>query len=74
MAEITVFGILRKNDYNEFSEIALKVSPTIVLQDRVVLPEKIWANVSKKREITYESRHVILKQGILVLVDDIKFM
>ena len=42
MAKITVFGTLRKNDSNKFSEIALKVSPKIVLQDRIViLPKKI---------------------------------
>ena len=31
MAKITVFGTLRKNYSNKFSEIALKVSPKIVL-------------------------------------------
>ena len=42
MAKITVFGTLPKNDSNEFTEIALKVSPKIVLQDRIViLGEKI---------------------------------
>ena len=42
MAKITVFGTLQKNDFNKFSKIALKVSPKIVLQERIViLPEKI---------------------------------
>ena len=37
MAKITVFGTLRKNYSNKFSKIALKVSPNIVLQDRIVI-------------------------------------
>ena len=42
MAKITVFGTLRKNDSNKFSKIALKVSPNIDLQDRIVIfPEKM---------------------------------
>ena len=36
------FWDFAKNDSNKFFEIALKVSPKIVLQDRIViLPEKI---------------------------------
>ena len=37
LAEIAVFGTLRKNSSNKFSKIALKVGPKIVLYDRMVI-------------------------------------
>ena len=47
MAKITVFGTLRK----KFSEIALKVSPKIVLQVRIVIcPRKFVIRIKYEQK------------------------
>ena len=49
LAKIAVFGTLRKNGFNKFCKIALKVGPKIVLYDRIVtLPKKFrfWCQIT----------------------------